>query len=38
MEKGLEGKLCEEQLRSLVLFNLDKRRLRRDITAVTISL
>ncbi|NWI48887.1 ITA8 protein, partial [Calyptomena viridis] len=34
MVNGLEGKLCEEQLRSLDLFSLEKRRLRGDIFPV----
>lgn len=38
MVKGLGGKLYEEQLRLLDLFNLEKRRLREDFIAVYTSL
>ncbi|KAJ7408461.1 hypothetical protein BTVI_59458 [Pitangus sulphuratus] len=34
MVKGLEGKLYEEQLRSFVLFNLERRRLRGDLIVI----
>ncbi|KAJ7405939.1 hypothetical protein BTVI_67219 [Pitangus sulphuratus] len=34
MMKGLEEKPYEDQLRSFGLFDLEKRRLRRDLTAV----
>ncbi|KAJ7421826.1 hypothetical protein WISP_41068 [Willisornis vidua] len=34
MEKGLEGKLYEERLRSHGLFSLKKRRLRRELIVV----
>ena len=35
--KGLENKSCEEQLRELVLFSLETRRVRRDLTTLQLA-